>query len=72
MEKERIGNSAPESQTFSQLVKKAQSGDKKSMEEILRLFETDIEYLSRFIKLPREEAVQALRIELICIICEKL
>jgi NACalpha-BTF3-like transcription factor len=55
-----------------QTVKRAQNGDKESMEEILNLFEDDIEHLSRFIKLPREEVIQALKIELITIIYEKL
>lgn len=72
MEKERIGSPTSESQQFIQIVKRAQSGDKKSMEEIISFFKDDIEYLSRFIKLPSEEAVQELKTELIKIVYEKL
>lgn len=57
---------------FSQTVRRAQSGDKESMEEILNLFAGDIEYLSKFIMLPKEEAIQTLRIELINIVHENL
>ncbi|MEF2967780.1 hypothetical protein V3851_18275 [Paenibacillus sp. M1] len=42
------------------------------MEEILNLFAGDIEYLSKFIMLPKEEAIQTLRIELINIVHENL
>ncbi|MDF2521257.1 MAG: hypothetical protein K0R84_1885 [Clostridia bacterium] len=72
MEKERTRGVTQESKQFMQTVKRAQNGDKESMEEILNLFEDDIEHLSRFIKLPREEVIQALKIELITIIYEKL
>lgn len=72
MEKERVRNLAQESQPFIQTVKKAQSGDKESMEEILNLFNDDIEHLSHFIKLPKDEVIQILKIELIKIIHEKL
>lgn len=72
MEEERVGGIEGESQSFIQTVKKAQNGDKKSMEEIINLFNDDIEHLARFIKLPKEEVTQALKIELIKIIHEKL
>lgn len=72
MEEERARDLAQESQSFIDMVKKAQSGDKESMEEILNLFNDDIEHLSRFIKLPKEEVTQALKAELIKIINEKL
>lgn len=42
------------------------------MEEILDLFADDIEYLSKFIMLPKEEAVQTLKTELIHIVYEHL
>jgi len=49
-------------------VKKAQQGDKMSMNEIINLFNDDIEYLSRYIMLPREDAIQSLKVELINIV----
>ena len=60
------------SHQFVDTVKKAQSGDKDSMEDILSLFSVDIEYLSKFIMLPREEAIQTLKIELINIVYQDL
>jgi DNA-directed RNA polymerase subunit F len=60
------------SHQFVEIVKKAQSGDKASMEDILSLFSVDIEYLSKFIMLPREEAIQTLKIELINIVYQDL
>jgi hypothetical protein len=42
------------------------------MEEILLLFKDEIEYLSQFIMLPKEETYQALQTELIDIIVDKL
>lgn len=72
MENERLENATSESSTFIDLVKKAKLGDKKSMEEILVLFNDEIKYLSRFIMLPHEETYQALQVELINIIMNKL
>jgi hypothetical protein len=50
----------------------AKLGDKKSMEEILQLFNAEIETLSKFIMLPHEETCQALKVELISIIMNEL
>lgn len=72
MEKERIRSNTPEPLPFEKIVRKAKDGDKKSMELVLDLFIDDIEYLSRFIMLPKEEAVQVLKIELLGIVCEQL
>ncbi len=38
----------------------------------MTLFSVDIEYLSKFIMLPREEAIQTLKIELINIVYQDL
>lgn len=68
MEKEGIESVATSPYRFIQIVKQAQQGDKISMNEIINLFSDDIEYLSKYIMLPREDAIQSLRIELINII----
>ncbi|OPX43862.1 hypothetical protein CLHUN_23440 [Ruminiclostridium hungatei] len=68
MEKERIGVITTNPDRFIQIVKKAQQGDKMSMNEIINLFNDDIEYLSRYIMLPREDAIQSLKVELINIV----
>lgn len=72
MEAQGTGSPEGKSYPFIETVKKAQSGDKASMEDILSLFSVDIDYLSRFIMLPREEAIQTLRIELINIVYQDL
>lgn len=72
MEAQGTGSPEASSCPFVETVKKAQNGDKASMEEILSLFSVDIEYLSRFIMLPREEAIQTLTIELINIVYQEL
>ncbi|MFD1905906.1 helix-turn-helix domain-containing protein [Paenibacillus rhizoplanae] len=71
---EAQGTGSPEGKILSihRDRKKAQSGDKASMEDILSLFSVDIDYLSRFIMLPREEAIQTLKIELINIVYQDL
>lgn len=72
MEAQGTRNSEGISHQFVETVKKAQTGDKDSMEDILSLFSVDIEYLSKFIMLPREEAIQTLKIELINIVYQDL
>ncbi len=72
MEKERLGVIASNPDGFEQIVKKAQQGDKVSMNEILVIFTDEIEYLSKYIMLPREDAIQSLRIELINIVFDQL
>lgn len=71
MENKRLENTTSESKTFTNLVEMAKLGDKKSMEEILQLFNDEIETLSKFIMLPHEETCQALKVELISIIMNK-
>ncbi len=72
MEKEGIGIITEESNGFLEMVKKAQQGDKESMNKILDYFTADIEYLSRYIMLPREDAIQTLKTELMSIIFYQL
>lgn len=72
METEGVRHTEGVSHHFIETVKKAQNGDKESMENILSLFSGDIEYLSKFIMLPREEAIQTLKIELINIVYQNL
>lgn len=72
MEKERIGVVASNPDGFRQIVKRAQQGDEVSMNEILVIFTDEIEYLSKYIMLPREDAIQSLRIELISIVSDQL
>lgn len=64
---EKKGNFVVASKTcsFLDLLKQAQSGDNEALEILLDLFETDIQRLASFIKLPHEDAVQAIKTELI-------
>lgn len=68
MEKERTGFITSNSDRFTQIVRQAQQGDKVSMLEIINLFSDDIEYLSKYIMLPKEDAIQSLKVELINIV----
>lgn len=72
MENKRFEYITSKPEIFTELVNKSKHGDKKSMEIILELFDDEIEYLSQFIMLPREETHQALQAELINIIMDKL
>lgn len=67
MEKERYRDIAPENDLII-LLKQAQNGDKSAMEALLKIFEPDINYLAKFIKLSREDALQELKTEFIDVI----
>lgn len=69
MEKEGTRTITGDATEFRHIVSLAKQGDKNSMDEILELFAYDIEYLSKYIMLPREDAIQSLKTELISIIC---
>ncbi|MBB6672910.1 helix-turn-helix domain-containing protein [Cohnella nanjingensis] len=45
-------------------------GDKEATEKIIAYFREDIERLSRYMRMPREEAVQTLTLELIELVRE--
>lgn len=68
MEKERVRNITSEYDSFAMILEKAQDGDQEAMQEILNTFEPDIKQLSKFIRLPKEDAIQALKVELITIV----
>jgi hypothetical protein len=72
MEKKGTRSVAGDNTEFRHTVKMAKQGDKNSMDEILNLFAYDIEYLSKYIMLPREDAIQSLKTELISIICNQI
>ena len=72
MEKERIGIITATPDRFLQIVRQAQQGDKVSMNEIINLFSDDIEFLAKYIMLPREDAIQSLKVELINIVYEDM
>lgn len=72
VEEKRTAGLNSEFGQFINIVDSAKKGDKDSMEQILDLFNGEIEYLAKFIMLPREEAVQELKVELINIIHERL
>jgi hypothetical protein len=69
MEKKGTRTITGDTNEFRHVVSLAKQGDKNSMDEILDLFAYDIEYLSKYIMLPREDAIQSLKTELISIIC---
>jgi hypothetical protein len=46
---------------FRSLVTQARNRDKEAMEKLLSLFESEIQDLARFIKMPREDAIQTIK-----------
>lgn len=68
MEKERDRNNKIQSDSFTKSLEKAQNGDKEAIQEILDTLEPDIKKLSKFIRLPKEDATQFLKVELINIV----
>lgn len=71
MEKENIRLSKGEQKVFEQLIIEAKNGDLKALEEIIELLDKEIEYLSNFINMPREDALQSLKVEVIELINKK-
>ena len=65
MESQKHPDHSRVSDSFLATLKRAERGDKRAMEQLLQLFEPDIQYLATFIRLPREEAVQTLKAEFI-------
>ncbi|MEJ8547350.1 helix-turn-helix domain-containing protein [Brevibacillus borstelensis] len=49
---------------FCKLVRDAQKGSDRAIQTLLELFEPDIERLSWFIRMPREDSKQYMRMEL--------
>lgn len=72
MEKEGIGIIMGKPDEFKRTVMMAKQGDKDSMNQIINFFTDDIEYLSRYIKLPKEDAIQSLKMELVNIVFDQL
>jgi hypothetical protein len=70
MEKERLRDHE-ETRVLEDLLQKALGGDKGSIEIILQYFEEEIIYLAKFIKMPKEDAIQTLKLELIEYIFQK-
>jgi hypothetical protein len=68
MEKERVGNLTEESKSFLILLEKAENGDKLAMENLLQMFNEDMEQLAKFIRLPKEDALQQLKMEFIAMV----
>ncbi|WCF09219.1 helix-turn-helix domain-containing protein [Paenibacillus thiaminolyticus] len=50
---------------FMELIKKARESDQNAMMEIIKLYENEMIYLSRYIKMPKEDALQAMILGLI-------
>lgn len=68
----KIGrDAAPSDGEVRELVQAAGRGDQEAMLRLLALFEADIDRLSRFMRMPREEARQALTLELLELILGK-
>lgn len=50
---------------FAESLKQARQHDKDALLRLIRYFEPDIQYMCRFMLMPKEDAEQSLRLELI-------
>ncbi|MCE5170690.1 helix-turn-helix domain-containing protein [Paenibacillus profundus] len=64
MEKEFPQNVITETE-FLELIQRAQDDDKEAMLQIIELYEQEMIDLSRYIKMPKEDALQAMTTGLI-------
>lgn len=58
----------PTDENFSITLQKAQSGDNEALEKIINIFQDEMRNMCRYIKMPKEEIMQELYVELISII----
>ncbi|MEF3355811.1 MULTISPECIES: helix-turn-helix domain-containing protein [unclassified Paenibacillus] len=54
-----------EEEGLAQLLVKARSGEDKAILKILEIYHPEMEKLSKTIRMPKEDAMQSLRLELI-------
>ncbi|SFS70592.1 hypothetical protein [Paenibacillus sp. 453mf] len=64
MEKKIDPEHIPENE-FLRLVAGVKQGDEGSMTRIIEMFEEDMRILSRYIPMPKEDALQSMKLELI-------
>lgn len=64
MEKEIVGTSIEEIE-FMNLVEQFRNGDHSSFMTILDLFEEEMEQMARYIRMPKEDVMQSLRLGLL-------
>ncbi|MCM3129259.1 hypothetical protein ACFQ3J_19240 [Paenibacillus provencensis] len=64
MEKKIDPEHIPENE-FLRLVAGVKQGDEDSMTRIIEMFEEDMRILSRYIPMPKEDALQSMKLELI-------
>lgn len=70
---EKKNNSEPIGENeFLKLVHGVQQGDTAAMEELLAMFESDMRLLSRYIPMPKEDALQSMKLEFITLIKNKV
>lgn len=50
---------------FAEWLRRVRQHDKDALLRIIRYFEPDIQYMCRFMHMPKEDAEQSLRLELI-------
>ncbi|WP_128895146.1 helix-turn-helix domain-containing protein [Longirhabdus pacifica] len=70
MEKKDFAVYTNEDHMIESYFEKAKTGDKKALEIILAYFDEEIQYLSKYIRLPKEDAMQSIRTELIAYILQ--
>ena len=68
MQKENFKGPKDENKNFSVILQKASDGDNGAMEELIKIFEDEINSLCKYTKVPKEDVIQELYTELIILV----
>ncbi|MED1726336.1 hypothetical protein [Brevibacillus parabrevis] len=65
MQKQVLEGPSTENDSFCMTLERAQTGDQQALLNILDFLHSDMEYLASFIKLPREESIQTMKVAML-------
>lgn len=68
MQKESFKGPKDENEDFCVILQKASDGDNEAMEELIKIFEDEINNLCKYTKMPKEDVIQELYAELITLV----
>ena len=54
-----------ENDSFCMMLKRAEAGDNQALLKVLETFQSEMEYLAGFIKMPKEDSIQEMKTVLI-------
>lgn len=65
MQEQILTDTGAADNAFCVILQQAESGDNDALLEVLNRFQSDMEYLACFIKMPREDSIQEMKAALI-------